>query len=110
MTNRLHGTLGALSIAAVLLAAAALPACASTRTRESTGQYVDDSALTAKVKSAIVADPELRTLDVHVTTFKGVVELSGFVDSKNVSRRAEEVAEKVDGVKKVKNDLSVKPG
>ena len=110
MTKRFHGALGALSCAALLLALGAGPACAATRTRESTGQYLDDSAITTKVKTAILGDEQLRTFDVHVTTYKGVVELSGFVDSRQVAHRAEEVAEKVAGVREVKNDLTVKPG
>ncbi len=110
MTNKTRSALGAMSSALLMLAAAVTPACAATRTRESTGQYVDDSTITAKVKSAIVGDPDLRTLDIHVNTYKGVVQLSGFVDSERVARRAEEVASRVRGVHDVKSDLVVKQG
>jgi hypothetical protein len=80
----------------------------SSRTHESTGEYVDDSAITAKVKAAILEDPELKTLQISVKTFKGVVQLSGFVDSKEMVARAGEVAGQVSGVREVKNDLIVK--
>jgi osmotically-inducible protein OsmY len=82
--------------------------CASTPTRESSGQYVDDSAITTKVKAAIFDDPSLKVLQINVETFKGEVQLSGFVDSAQNIRRAGEVARSVTGVKSVKNDLIVK--
>lgn len=82
--------------------------CASTQTHESTGQYVDDSAITTKVKSAIFTDPSLKVLQITVETYKGVVQLSGFVDSAQSMKKAGEVAGGVEGVKEVKNDLIVK--
>jgi len=82
--------------------------CASTPTRESSGQYVDDSAITTRVKAAIFDDPSLKVLQINVETFKGEVQLSGFVDSAQNVRRAGEVARSVTGVKSVKNDLIVK--
>ena len=82
--------------------------CASTPTRESSGQYVDDSAITTKVKAAIFDDPSLKVLQINVETFKGEVQLSGFVDSAQNIRRAGEVARSVMGVRSVKNDLIVK--
>ena len=82
--------------------------CASTPTRESSGQYVDDSAITTKVKSAILGDSALKVFQINVETFKGEVQLSGFVDSAQNVRRAGEVARSVTGVKSVKNDLIVK--
>jgi len=82
--------------------------CASTPTRESSGQYVDDSAITTRVKAAIFDDPSLKVLQINVETFKGEVQLSGFVDSAQNVRRAGEVARGVQGVKSVKNDLIVK--
>ena len=82
--------------------------CASTPTRESSGEYVDDSTITTKVKAAIFNDPALKVFQINVETFKGEVQLSGFVDSsKNVSK-AGEVARGVGGVKSVKNSLIVK--
>jgi len=82
--------------------------CASTPTRESSGQYVDDSAVTTKVKAAIFDDPSLKVLQINVETFKGEVQLSGFVDSPQNIRRAGEIARGVRGVRSVKNDLIVK--
>lgn len=82
--------------------------CASTQTHESTGQYVDDSAITAKVKSAIFTDPALKVLQINVETYKGVVQLSGFVDSSQSASKAGEVARSIPGVVSVKNDLVVK--
>jgi len=82
--------------------------CASTRTHESTGGYVDDTAITTKVKTAIFTDPALKTLQINVKTFKGEVQLSGFVDSAQSVTKAGEVARSVNGVVSVKNDLIVK--
>ncbi len=82
--------------------------CAGTSTRESTGEYIDSSVLTSKVKTAIFNDPMLKVLQINVETFKGVVQLSGFVDSAQAAARAVEVARSVEGVKAVKNNMSVK--
>jgi osmotically-inducible protein OsmY len=82
--------------------------CASTRTSEGTGAYIDDSAITTKVKSAILMDSSLKVLQINVETFKGQVQLSGFVDSSKSATKATEVARSVKGVVKVKNDLIVK--
>jgi osmotically-inducible protein OsmY len=86
----------------------ALLGCASTQTHESTGEYVDDSVLTTKVKAAILDEATLKTLEINVETFKGVVQLSGFVDSAEHVARAGEVAARIHGVKDVKNDLLAK--
>ncbi len=82
--------------------------CAGTSTSESTGEYIDNSVLTSKVKTAIFNDPTLKVLQINVETFKGVVQLSGFVDSAQAAARAVEVARSVEGVKAVKNKMSVK--
>jgi len=82
--------------------------CASTPTREGTGEYVDDSAITTKVKAAIFNDPSLKVFQINVETFKGAVQLSGFVDTAQSVRKAGEVARGVTGVKSVKNNLIVK--
>lgn len=87
---------------------AAFIGCAATHKRESTGQYVDDSVITTKVKAAIFDEPTLKTLQINVKTFKGTVQLSGFVDSASSVRKASEVAAGVEGVREVKNDLIVK--
>jgi osmotically-inducible protein OsmY len=82
--------------------------CASTPTKEGTGEYVDDSAITTKVKAAILNDPALKVFQINVETFKGEVQLSGFVDSAKSASKAGEVARGVGGVKSVKNNLIVK--
>ena len=82
--------------------------CASTPTREGTGEYIDDSAITTKVKAAIFNDPNLKVFQINVETFKGEVQLSGFVDSSQSVKRAGEVARGVHGVKSVKNNIIVK--
>ena len=82
--------------------------CGSTPKREGTGEYVDDSVITAKVKAAILNDPTLKVNEINVETFKGTVQLSGFVTSEAAANRAVEVARGVQGVKSVKNDMRVK--
>ena len=92
----------------ILLAIVVIGGCAGSRTQESTGEYVDDSTITAKVKAAIFDDPALKVLQINVETFKGTVQLSGFVNSPQAVSRAAEVARGVSGVKSVKNNLLVK--
>ena len=82
--------------------------CNATQKKESTGQYIDDSAITAKIKAGILDDTRLKSLQIEVQTFKGVVQLSGFVDSPASVANAGEIAGLVPGVKEVKNDLVVK--
>jgi osmotically-inducible protein OsmY len=82
--------------------------CASTPTHESTGEYVDDSTITAKVKAALIHDPVVKALDVKVETFKGVVQLSGFVNTELEKTQAGNVAATIKGVTGVKNDVVVK--
>ena len=86
----------------------ALTACAATETKESTGQYVDNSVLTAKVKTAIFNEPTLKSSEISVETFKGEVQLSGFVSSIEQTKKAVEVAKTIPGVTSVKNDMRVK--
>jgi len=85
-----------------------LAACTSTPKQESTGQYVDSSAITTQVKALLAADDFLRPFTIGVETFKNVVQLSGFVDSEKAREKAEKLAKSVEGVKSVKNDLIVK--
>lgn len=95
----------------VLLAAVALTSlvgCASTQKQESTGQYVDDTAITARVKAAIFNEPTLKSAEINVETFKGRVQLSGFVTSRANIDRAVAVAQGVSGVASVGNDMRVK--
>lgn len=79
--------------------------CAATPQKESTGEYFDDSYITAKVKAAILNEPGLKSSEINVETFKGVVQLSGFVNSSSDIDRAIDVARSVKGVKSVKNDM-----
>ena len=83
-------------------------ACASTPTKESTGEYFDDSIITTKVKAAILYDPFLKSAEINVETFKGVVQLSGFVSSQENVKRATELAQSINGVTSVKNDMRIK--
>jgi osmotically-inducible protein OsmY len=82
--------------------------CAGTATRQSTGEYVDDAAITAKVKAALVQDELVKAMQVDVTTFKGNVQLSGFVDTAEQKARAAQVASTVEGVSEVTNNITVK--
>ncbi len=82
--------------------------CASTSKQEGTGEYIDDSVITTKVKAAILDEPTLKVAEINVETFKGVVQLSGFVNSQADINKAVEVARGVRGVSSVKNDMRVK--
>ena len=90
---------------AVLLVASG---CSSTPTREGTGEYVDDTVITAKVKAAIFDDPALKSSEINVETFKGVVQLSGFISNQATAEKALDLARGVKGVKGVRNDMRVK--
>jgi osmotically-inducible protein OsmY len=82
--------------------------CASTSTQESTGEYLDDSVITTRVKAAIFHEPTLKSAEINVETFKGVVQLSGFVNSQSDIDKAVEIARGVKGVTSVKNDMRSK--
>ena len=99
--KRVFTILAALAIATTL-------GCAGTAKKESTGEYVDDVAITAKVKKDIFDEPTLKSAEINVETFKGVVQLSGFVASSASIATATTVARNVNGVKSVKNDMRVK--
>jgi osmotically-inducible protein OsmY len=101
-------TLTMLAVAGVALSGATSLGCASTRTHESAGEFLDNSVITTKVKAALLAEPTLKSLQINVKSFKDVVQLSGFVDTAQARKRAEEVASAVQGVASVKNDLIVK--
>jgi osmotically-inducible protein OsmY len=98
----------ALATAIFSCALLAVAGCSSTRTQESTGEYFDDTTLTAKVKGAIINEPGLKSSEINVETFKGDVQLSGFVSSEDEAKHAVDVARAVKGVKSVKNDMRVK--
>ncbi len=85
-----------------------LTGCAGGKTYESTGEYLDDSVVTSKVKAAILKDPKLKLFQINVETFKGVVQLSGFVNSNESAKRAVDLTRRVKGVKQVNNSLIVK--
>ena len=82
--------------------------CASGPKQEGTGEYVDDTVITGKVKAAILGEPTLKSAEINVETFKGVVQLSGFVSSKDAEMKAVEVTRGVAGVKSVKDDMRLK--
>jgi osmotically-inducible protein OsmY len=87
---------------------ASLLGCAATAKHEGTGEYFDDSVITSKVKAAIFNEPSLTSAEINVETFKGTVQLSGFVSSQADINKAVEVARSVKGVKSVKNAMTVK--
>jgi len=82
--------------------------CASTSTKESTGEYVDDTTITTKVKTAIFNEPSLKVLKINVETYKSVVQLSGFADTSADMDKATDLARAVPGVRSVKNDMRIK--
>ncbi len=98
------------SISAVFLAVllATVLGCAPTPTREGTGEYVDDAVITTKVKAAVFNEASLKSAEINVETFRGTVQLSGFVRSQADISKAVEVARNVKGVKSVKNDMRLK--
>lgn len=93
-------------VAALMLTA--VVGCASTDKKEGTAEYIDDSVITTKVKAAILNEPTLKVAEINVETFKGTVQLSGFVKERMDVAKAGEVARNVKGVKSVKNDLRLK--
>ena len=95
------------TVCGILFVAMAL-GCASTAKQEGTGEYVDDTVITTKVKTAIFNEPTLKSAEINVETFKGVVQLSGFVSDAHESWKAAQLARNVKGVKAVRNDLAVK--
>ena len=100
-TRRFAYFIGAMALAVTL-------GCASTAKQEGTGEYVDDTVITTKVKAAIFDEPTLKSAEINVETFKGVVQLSGFVSSQAAENKAVEVARTVGGVKSVKNNMRLK--
>lgn len=89
-------------------AAFLVAACAPTEVQDSTGQYIDDTVLTAHIKSALYSDVQVRNMNVGVETFRGVVQLSGFANSAQERARAEELARSIKGIKSLENDIHVK--
>jgi hyperosmotically inducible protein len=95
-------------LALVLALVASLGACASTRTQQAPGEVIDDSVVTTKVKTELVKDPVTKARQIDVETFRGKVQLSGFVDTAEAKARAAEIAGQVTGVTSVKNNLEVR--
>jgi len=103
--NQLGKTFSALFLAVSLMS---VVGCSSTPQKEGTGEYIDDSVITTKVKTAIFNESTLKSAEINVETFKGVVQLSGFVNSQADINKAVEVARSVSGVKSVNNAMRVK--
>lgn len=97
--------LALMSLASVALT---LGACAATRTSEGTGEYVDDTVITSKMKAMILNDPSLKSAEINVETFKGRLQLSGFVNSRADMDRAVAIAREIKGVTSVANDMRLK--
>jgi hyperosmotically inducible periplasmic protein len=108
MKIKIAGWLFAAALAAVPLSM--MTGCAVTSGRETVGQYTDDKTITAKVKTALAKDSVVKAHQVNVTTFQGVVQLSGFVDSQAQKDRATEIVRNMEGVKELHNDLVVATG
>ena len=102
---KFHNQLAAVFFAILL---ASLVGCASTTTKEGTGEYFDSTVITTKAKAALLNEPSLKSFEIDVETFKGVVQLSGFVSSQADIDRAEEIVQQINGVKSVENDLKLK--
>ena len=100
-TRRVAYFIGAMVLAVTL-------GCASSAKKEGTGEYVDDTVITSKVKAAILGEPTLKSAEINVETFKGVVQLSGFVSTQVAELKAVDVTRGVAGVKSVKNDMRLK--
>jgi hyperosmotically inducible protein len=105
MKTSFQKTAAAVAVAAALLFASG---CSRGENERTAGQSVDDAAVTAKVKTAFAKDPGVRAIDVNVNTFRGTVQLSGWVNTAEEKAKAEEVAKTIPGVKSVDNQLSIK--
>lgn len=97
-----------ISIIVATIAMSALVGCASSAKTEGTGEYIDDAVITTKTKAAIFNEPSLKSAEINVESFKGKVQLSGFVSSQADINRAVEVTRGVSGVSSVKNDMRLK--
>ena len=98
---------GIIKLGAILGVLALASACSATRTQQSAGEVIDDSVLTSKVKVALIDDPTTKAGQINVETYRGVVQLGGFVDNAQQKDQATKVARSVTGVKEVRNDLLV---
>lgn len=103
-----HPSFSGWTLAVLLAGSMALSACAADKKTESTGEYFDDTVITTKVKSAVFGDPGLKSAEINVETFKGEVQLTGFVNSQADIDKAVKLARAVEGVKAVTNDMQLK--
>jgi osmotically-inducible protein OsmY len=103
--NQIKRSVSAVVIAVVLATAAG---CTSTLPKESAGEYIDDAVITTKVKASLLDQPTLKSTDIRVETFKGTVNLGGYVAAQSQIDKAGEVARGVNGVRAVKNDLKLR--
>lgn len=101
-------TIQVISIFVLTLSLAAVVGCGSTSNKEGTGEYLDDTVITTKVKAAIFNDKTLHVAEINVETFKGVVQLSGFVKTQQDMATAMRLTQQVNGVVSVKNDMQLK--
>ena len=104
----MRNTRAALLLGAMLGSSMLMAACSSTPTQQSTGQAIDDGVITAKVKAKLIEDPVTKAHQIDVDTFKGNVQLSGFVESDQARTRALQIARDVDGVKNVKDGMQIR--
>jgi hyperosmotically inducible protein len=95
-------------LVATVLGSASMAGCTSSPTKQSAGEVVDDGVVTAKIKAKLIDDPTTKAHQINVDTFKGTVQLSGFVDSTEARTRAGQLARDTDGVKDVKNSLQIR--
>jgi BON domain len=108
MKLKISGLCFALSLGLATAAVTGLSGCAGDRYERSTGEYIDDKSLTARVKGALGDNSEYKFSDVNVAAFRGTVQLSGFVNTSDQKRKAADIAEKVQGVKDIENNITVK--
>jgi len=106
--NRLGDVSYRIPLILIGLVLAILSACSPSGVHRGTGEYIDDTAVTARVKTALAADPQVKATEVQVETFRGTVQLSGFVDSPESAARAAQLAREVKGVKEVRNSMVVR--
>ena len=107
--NRMLKALGlAVSMSAAVMMSGVVTGCAGNRYQQSTGEHIDDRATSMRVKHALGDDPQYKYSMVEVKTFKGVTQLSGFVDTRDQKKRAEEIAKRTEGVRELQNNISVK--
>jgi hyperosmotically inducible periplasmic protein len=106
--SKIQKILGLVMCASTLALVTGVTGCAGDRYNQSTGEHIDDRATTSRVKSALSNDPDYKYSSVNVTTFKGTVQLSGFVDTHTQKSRAGDIARHVEGVHTVQNNITVK--